>query len=101
MSFGSFLKNAFTPPKSKNNIIRAATAPITGGLSLLAPNAVVNGARTAVRYTGLITQTIVAPVLPARTQAKIFGLSPSESKLGEIGQKVSRGIFAVAAARTS
>lgn len=89
-------KKAFTPPKSKNNIIKAAAAPFTGGLSFLAPNAAVEAAKRATKYAGVITQSIVAPVLPKNVQRKVFGLNKTESGITDALQWVSRAVFAVA-----
>lgn len=53
--------------------------------------------RKGFRYYGAVVQTAFAPVLPAKTQASIFGLSSGESARFERGQKVSRIVWGTAA----
>lgn len=103
LNFGGWAKRAFTIPKSPANIARIALAPFTAGISLGLPTRVLTpprqidtalrrvidtSIRPAVRYAGVIPQTLLLPVLPASLQRKLFGLTPSESGIFEKAQQV-------------
>lgn len=98
---GSRLKKAITPPKKTSNIVRAALAVPTVGLSLVNTKSLAKSlptpVRSAIRYTGAVTQTVFFPILTGGQQRAMFGLDAKESRVFMKGQQISRGVIAAIA----